>query len=140
VTTPPATLAPTTVTSVPPPPTTVPPRALQLSQPSIEPGGQLSVHGTGCSAGSEVRLSIGDNIVGVAVSDGAGAFSAPITVPDVPLGQYQLVADCGPTLSTSIALAVATSADSGTGTLGLFFFFFLLVLMLFRRRHLVRRP
>ncbi len=132
---------PTTVTTVPlPPPTTVPTNGLELSQPSIEPGGQLGVRGTGCPPGSEVRLSVGDNVVGTAVSHGAGAFSAPITLPDMPLGQYQLVADCGPTLSTPIVLAVATSADTGTGTLGLFFFFFLLVLMLFRRRRLVRRP
>jgi hypothetical protein len=98
------------------------------------------VHGTGCSAGSEVRLSIGDNAVGSAVADGEGAFSAPIIIPDMPLGQVQVVAACGPTLSGPLDLAVATASDSGTGTLGLFFFFFLLVLMLFRRRHLVRRP
>jgi hypothetical protein len=138
-TTPPTTIAPTTATTPPPPPTALPPLTLELSQPSIEPGGQLTVDGTGCSASSPVRLTLGDSMVGTAVSDGAGAFSTPITVPDIPLGQYQLVAVCGPTLSTLLDLAVASSTDVGTGMLGLFFFFFLLVLMLFRRRRLVRR-
>jgi uncharacterized protein (TIGR03382 family) len=96
------------------------------------------VHGNGCPAGANVVLTIGGTSVGSAVADGTGVFSAPISVPDLPLGRVLVVADCGPTFSTPLDLAVATSVDSGTGVLGVFLFFLLLVVMLFRRRRQVR--
>lgn len=135
----------TTTTTVPPttsPPTSTPPtstpRSLVLSQPAVEPGGQLAAHGNGCTPGSDVRLTIGSATVGTTIADQRGGFSAPVVIPDLALGRYDVVAQCGPTLMTTIDLAVATSVDTATGTLGLFFFFFLLSLMLFRRRRLVR--
>ncbi|MDQ6945687.1 MAG: hypothetical protein M3256_05295, partial [Actinomycetota bacterium] len=84
-------------------------------------------------------MSIGEAIVGTSVADDRGDFSAPIAIPDLPLGRYDVVAGCGPTLVTPLDLVVATRIDNRNGTLGLFFFFFLLSVMLFRRRRLVRR-
>lgn len=110
-----------------------------LSRPSIEPGGQLTVQGTGCQPSADVRVSIGAATVGTATADDHGGFQAPITVPDLALGRYQVVAGCGATLISPIDVVVATSVGGGTGTLGLFFFFLLLSLMLFRRRRLVLR-
>ncbi len=101
----PATVAPTTVPPTTPaptvtslPPTTVPAvRTLTLSQPSIEPGGQMTVHGNGCLPAADVRVAIGDEPVGAAVADGRGAFSAPISAfLDLALGRYNVVATCGP--------------------------------------------
>jgi hypothetical protein len=122
----------------PPPPTTARvSRALQLSRPSIEPGGQLVVRGSGCPVGANVRVSIDRATVGTAVADGTGGFSAAVVVPNLALGRYDVVADCGPTLAGFLDVVVESSVDAGTGVLGLFFFFFLLSIMLFRRRRLV---
>lgn len=136
------TVAPTTVatTTTTLPPATLPPDTLQLSQPSIEPGGQLTAQGSGCSPGATVDLSIDAQTVGSAMADAQGNFSAPITVPDLALGSHTVVAACGPTLSSPLDLAVSTSSSNATGTLGVFLFFLLLILMLFRRRHYLRRP
>jgi hypothetical protein len=143
----PATTLPATTGGTAPPPTdvvtgtttmTFSPPGLVLSQPSIEPGGQLVVHGSGCQSGSLVRLSVGDAVVATVTADGGGTFTTPIAIPDLPLGQVDVVAACGPTLASPLNLAVSTSVDAGTGVLGLFFFFLLLSLMLFRRRQLAR--
>ena len=129
------TAAPTTTTV---PTVTTGSPSLKLSPPAIEPGGQVNAHGEGCTPGADVQLSIGPTTVATAVADQNGEFSAPIGVPDLALGQYDVVAQCGPTLMTPIDLAVATSVGTDTGMLGLFFFFFLLSIVLFRRRRMVR--
>jgi hypothetical protein len=136
-------VAPTATTAVAPTTTAsaaVP--GLNLSRPSIEPGGQIRVTGGGCTPGSDVRISIGDEIVGATVADPVGAFSGPVNVPiDLAVGQYDVVVACGPTLTGALDVVVSTSVDAGTSTLGLFLFFLLLAIALFRRRRLVhRRP
>jgi len=132
-TVPPPSPAPTTSSTVP----TQPGLVIRLNQPSSEPGGRLSSTGSGCSALANVVLTINGATVGAANADQAGAFQTEVLIPDVAVGRYDLVADCGLTSTTPIDVVVATRVDGGISTLALLIFFVLLALMLFRRRHLV---
>jgi len=108
--------------------------SVDLSSPSVEPGGNLTVTGSGCDPAVAVDATIGGARVGTSVADPSGRFSVTVDVPDLPVGRYDLVVSCGPVFTTPIDIVVATAADVGNSTLALFVFFILLALVLFRRR------
>lgn len=79
-------------------------------------------------------LAVANATVGSVASEQDGTFSATVTVPELTVGRYDIVATCGPVLRSPIDVVVVSQVDAGTSTLGLFLFFVLLSLVLFRRR------
>ncbi len=126
-------MAPTTTTT----PTTSPTQVLLLDHHSIPPGGPVTASGTGCSANSPVQLSIDSTPVGSTVAGRDGSFSTPLSV-SVPVGQFTVVAVCGPTLETTLDVVLTSHASPPSSTAAL-----LLVILLFliglARWQLVRR-
>ncbi|WP_432993245.1 hypothetical protein [Dactylosporangium sp. CA-233914] len=89
----------------------------QISQ--AEPGQAITFVGTGFAAYSTVVISMysAPQVLGTAVTDGAGNFSKPITIPtDLAFGAHtalaQGVAPDGTTRSMALALTVAASAPA----------------------------
>ena len=84
-------------------------------------------------------LTLGGLKVGQTSADPNGAFSVPLMVPNIAVGQYPVVAHCGPTLATVLGVTLLTNADPGTLAFVILIFFVLagllfLQLMLRRRR------
>jgi hypothetical protein len=113
--------------------TTVPGPGLHLYPPSVPPGGQLDIKGHGCVPGAAVSVAVGDHPVGATTADDSGGFSAPVDVPPLAPGRYQVAADCGPVLTTPLDVVLATSVSQGGTALALLGFFVLLAGLLMRR-------
>ena len=119
------------------PPTVTVIRQLILSSPSDTPGASLTAAGQGCDPGANVVLSFAGQVVGQTTADQSGAFSAPLMVPNIAVGQYPVVAACGPTLTTLIGVTLLTNADPGSLAFVILIFFVLgglLLLQLMLRR------
>ncbi len=107
---------------------------LELSSLSIPPAGSVSATGQGCKASVPVLLTVDQAIVGATKSGANGSFSTPLNVSTFPVGQYLVVAHCGPTLTSDLDVVLATEANPDTSTLLIIVFFLLIGLALFRRR------
>lgn len=129
-TTTPATTTPTTL----PPATTVATRDFKVDRPSAEPGGEVNASGEGCDPGAAVAIEIGGARVADATAGSDGRFSAPLDLPVLQPGRFDVVAHCGPTLDTTIDIVLASRVDPGTSTLAVLVFFVLLLLALLRGR------
>ncbi len=72
------------------------PTATLSAQPTtVSPGSTITVEGSGFAAGETVDInsnSTGTNLLGSAVSDSTGSFSATVTVPELPNGTNSVVA------------------------------------------------
>ncbi len=138
-TVPPTTVAPTTTTSttttttLPPTGTTLGPAntLLKLDRISAPPGGSAVAFGQGCTPNSPVALSINGNQVGSAVARADGTFTATVRL-NVPIGQYKLVAVCGPTLSATINVVLSSTSSPPSSTAAILMIIFLLILGLAR--------
>lgn len=75
-------------------------------------------------------LSLGGLEIGQTTADLSGAFSVPLLVPNIAVGQYPLVAQCGPTLTTALGVTLLTNADPGTLAFVILIFFVLAGLLL----------
>jgi hypothetical protein len=84
---------------------------LSLSRNSAEPGGDVSATGEGCDANSPVSLELGGWQVGSTVADGAGHFRAPLDLKNTAIGDYDVLAHCGPTLQTRLAVTQTQKLD-----------------------------
>ncbi len=71
------------------------------TSPSVAPGGDVNATGTGCDPGATVTLEIAGEQVGETTADSDGSFSTPIDVPDVDPGRLEVIAHCGPVLTTT---------------------------------------
>jgi len=71
--------------------------------------------------------------VGSATADDSGGFSAPVDVPALVPGRYDVVAGCGPVLTSPLDVVLATSVGQGGTALALLGFFVLLAGLLLRR-------
>ena len=78
-------------------------------------------------------MSINGVSVGHATADGAGHFRTPLQLNQLPVGRYQVDANCGPILVAPLDVVLASQVDQGTSTLAVIVFFILLGLALFRR-------
>ena len=81
-----------------------------------------------------MSLTVGDRNVGTTAADGAGRFETPLVLPDLPVGHYQVVARCGPVLSTHLDLVLVSRVDPATSTMIVLVFFVLAGLALLRRQ------
>lgn len=117
----------TTTTSPPPPPVTTPSQDLLLDHQSIPPGGAVSASGQGCSPNSTVQLSIGSVSVGSTTANGDGSFNTPLSV-SVPVGQFDVVAVCGPTLHATLDVVLTSQASTPSGTAAILLILLLIAL------------
>lgn len=115
-----------------PPPTTaqiplIPvPSKLELSPAAISPGDKVTASGSGCMPLSPVTLTIGGTRVGSATAGADSTFRAPLTLSAVDVGRYEVVAQCGRTLSASLDIVLISRINSATSTLTIIIFFLLL--------------
>lgn len=96
--------------------------SLTLSPSTVLAGGQVTVSGTGFAPASPVQLTIDPDPAHLATvtTDGAGAFSAEVTIPASLSGEYTIVAtgtdSVGSVLALSAVLSVTTSGVPPTST------------------------
>ncbi len=77
--------------------------ALVLNKSSVAPGGTVGVSGSGCTPGGPVTVDADARVTATATADGQGSFQARLTFPSsFGTGRYDLVARCGPELSTVV--------------------------------------
>jgi hypothetical protein len=89
--------------------------------------------GDGCDANQQVSLELGGKQVGSTVADEHGHFSAPLDVGDTGVGDYDVIARCGPTLMTRLAVSQTERSDQPVTTLLLLSFFVVGAMVLFHR-------
>lgn len=137
-TTPPTT---TTTTDTPPPTsatTTTEPfdgdGALTLDKDNVQPGDPLTATGTGCTPGTEVKLSSLGEDVGTTRADPSGTFSTRIEFKTLQPGRHVIRADCGVVLVGSVDVALTSSTAGTTSTLVVLGLFLLLATLLVRRQ------
>lgn len=134
-----------TISLQPPPPPGPPielpspkgPEALELDRPSAEPGGDVNASGKGCDPNAPVELFMEGTRVGSGTADQAGDFDIPIKLPDsAGVGRHEVIAECGPTIETTVDVVVVARAESPgapMGVLAVLIFFILEVRRLVRR-------
>ncbi len=126
------TLAPRSPSPTSPPMIQPSAQLLTLDRSSAPPGASLTAYGQGCQPMAPVILDISSRPVGTAMANQAGTFSAPVSVPDLAVGQYPVVARCGPTLTTEVGVVLLTRVDPATATFVVLFFFVLIGLVVIR--------
>ncbi|HEU5003459.1 MAG TPA: hypothetical protein VFW71_11875 [Actinomycetota bacterium] len=84
---------------------------LTLDRAEVAPGGSVAVSGTGCTPGSAVSVTLASKVTSTATADATGQFRANLKAPSsIKDGRYQVVARCGPTLSTVIDVGSSSHA------------------------------
>src|SRR4029077_3628130 len=119
---PPSTTAPTT--------TVAEVRDLVLDKSSVTPGGDVTATGKGCDPGATVTLEIEGSQVGETTAKSDGTFSTPIEVPDVDPGRLEVVAHCGPVITTPLDVVLASTVSNNSSMLVLAFFVIVLAALL----------
>ena len=95
---------------------------LSLSRNSAEPGGDVTATGEGCDANSPVWLELDGRQVGSTAADGAGHFRAPLDLKNTAIGDYDVLAHCGPTLQTRLAVTQTEKLDQPLSSILLLLF------------------
>lgn len=72
--------------------------------------------------------------MGTATADEVGRFDAPLTLPNLDVGRYHVVAKCGVTLDATLDVVRAGANVPATSALAVLIFFILVSGMLLRRR------
>ena len=131
------TTAPTTTTTTTLPPSTTAPtttvaevRDLVLDKSTVTPGGDVNATGKGCDPGATVTLEIDGKQVGETTAKSDGTFSTPIDVPDVDPGRLEVVAHCGPVITTQLDVVLASTVSNNSSILVLAFFVIVLTALL----------
>lgn len=84
---------------------------ITVSPDSSAPEGQVMIQGTGFGPNENVAVVVGNTVAETAppavAADSTGAFSAAVTVPALPSGEYQLVArgEAGSAAAESLTVA-----------------------------------
>ena len=127
---------PTETTTLPGETTTTNPGGadITLDHPAITPGGDVTASGQGCDAGAPVTLTAGGHDAGATTADGRGRFTSPLDVRSLTPGRIQVVAVCGPTLTTDLDIVLASQVDTGTSTMIVLVFFVLIGAVVIRRQ------
>lgn len=105
-------------------------RDLVLDKPSVTPGGDVVATGKGCDPGATVTLEIDGKQVGETIAKSDGTFSTPIAVPDVDPGRLEVVAHCGPAITTQLDVVLASTVSNNSSMLVLAFFVIVLAALL----------
>jgi hypothetical protein len=114
---------------------------LKLNALAVSPGAAVVATGRGCDDGSPVTLTIGSQQVGQTTADSEGHFHAPLHLGSLPVGRYDVQAQCGAVLTAALDVVLASKVDDGTSTtLVIIVFFVLIGLVAFRRRLFPAKP
>jgi hypothetical protein len=105
-------------------------RDLVLDKPSVTPGGDVTATGKGCDPGATVTLEIDGKQVGETTAKSDGTFSTPIDVPDVDPGRLEVIAHCGPVITTQLDVVLASTVSNNSSMLVLAFFVIVLAALL----------
>lgn len=63
----------------------------------------MAVSGTGCLPSAPVTVALASKVTATTTSDASGGFKTSLKAPStIKTGRYQVVARCGPTLSTLV--------------------------------------
>jgi hypothetical protein len=122
------------------PPPAATPAALQLSESTIHPGGDVTATGLGCAPDAPVSLSVGDVPVGAAVAGPGGGFEAVLTTTSIDIGRHQVVATCGRTLSTAIDVVLVSRDGTATEAMAVILIFLLTGVWFFGHRLVSHLP
>lgn len=107
---------------------------LELGALSVSPGSNVSATGHGCSANAPVDLTVDSNTIGHAKASSQGEFDASLQTASLAVGQYQVLAHCGPVLAASFNVVLVSQVSQDGSTVVIIFFVILLGLVIFRRR------
>jgi hypothetical protein len=116
-----------------------PNRRFVVSRPSATPGAILAATGDGCNPGSQVLLTVDGHQAGRTAAAPDGTFTAALVVPNVAVGDYPVLASCGPTLATLLDVTLLTFADPGIVVSAILIYFVLAALLLIFLRRVLRR-
>ncbi|HMK13314.1 MAG TPA: hypothetical protein VK461_17120, partial [Acidimicrobiales bacterium] len=105
-------------------------RDLALDKPSVPPGGDVNATGQGCDPGATVTLEMEGQQVGTTTAKDDGSFSAPVDVPDLDPGRFEVQAHCGPVLTTELDVVLASSVSNNSSILVAAFFLIVLFALL----------
>jgi hypothetical protein len=76
-----------------------------LDHPVLKAGQTLRVSGTGCTPGVPAIVGLPGSVTGTTTAGPDGAFQVSLQVPpSLHAGRYPVVAQCGATLSTFVAV------------------------------------
>jgi hypothetical protein len=78
------------------------------------PDGEVTVVGTGCAPGSQVRLLIGGQDVGTARAGRDGSYRATVQLAGLTVGRHPLAAVCPPAVAKGNVDVVVPTAATGT--------------------------
>ena len=79
-------------------------------------------------------MSIDERDVVTTSANSAGSYSAPLVVPDLPVGQYSVVSRCAALSATSTFAVVLETNAFPTTTLAILIFFILIGIAVVRRQ------
>jgi len=105
-------------------------RDLVLDKSTVTPGGDVTATGKGCDPGATVTLEIDGKQVGETTAKSDGTFSTPVDVPDVDPGRLEVVAHCGPVITTQLDVVLASTVSNNSSILVLAFFVIVLTALL----------
>jgi hypothetical protein len=99
---------------------------LSLDRNSVEPGSEVTAVGDGCDAKAPVMLELGGRSVGTTTADDTGHFKAPLDLNGTAIGDYDVLAHCGPTLQTRLGVTMTEKLDQPASAALLILLFVLL--------------
>jgi len=88
---------------------------LNVSSGTVDPGGSVTVSGTGCAPSANVALAVDDAAAGSTTADNDGAFSHPVEVPSNASGSVELTATCDEADGGVLELTATVSIQSAGG-------------------------
>ncbi|MGH3461475.1 MAG: Ig-like domain-containing protein [Kribbellaceae bacterium] len=91
-----------------------PQTVLTIDSPSVTPGSDLTLHGTGCPPGARVDIAIRNDVLMSTRARASGEFSATAAMPDLPLGRYRITVSCGNSFASTTVDLVGLRATTGT--------------------------
>jgi hypothetical protein len=114
---------------------------LRLDALAIAPGGSVNAIGEGCDPDAPVAIHIDAQEVGRTAATDDGSFRTELAVASLDVNRYQVVAECGPTLTAPLDVVLASQVDDGsTTTVGIIVFFVLMALLIFRQQLFPPKP
>ena len=105
-------------------------RDLVLDKPSVTPGGDVTATGEGAMPEPPSPSRSRASQVGETTVKSDGTFSTPIEVPDVDPGRLEVVAHCGPVITTPLDVVLASTVSNNSSVLVLAFFVIVLAALL----------
>jgi hypothetical protein len=92
------------------------------------------VDGTGCTPDAPVNVTVDGSPVSDTVADAEGSFHTTFSTGTTPAGKHEVVAVCGPTLTSALDIVLVSETGSPAPTMAMILLFLLMVGWLQRGR------